>query len=59
MSAEQSTMKADLHAHTHFSRDGVTSVETFARRYQRAAIDCVAVSESVKSSSLFACSSRC
>ena len=38
-------MKADLHAHTHFSRDGVTSVETFARRYQQAGIDCVAVSD--------------
>lgn len=38
-------MKADLHAHTHFSRDAVTSVETFVRRYQRAGIDCVAVSD--------------
>jgi hypothetical protein len=38
-------MKADLHAHTHFSRDALTSVETFARRYQRAGIDCVAVSD--------------
>ena len=38
-------MRADLHAHTHFSRDALTSVETFARRYQRAAIDCVAVSD--------------
>lgn len=38
-------MKADLHAHTHFSRDALTSVETFARRYQQAAIDCVAVSD--------------
>ena len=38
-------MKADLHAHTHFSRDAVTSVETFVRRYERAAIDCVAVSD--------------
>src|SRR3990172_2626904 len=38
-------MKADLHAHTHFSRDAVTSVTTFARRYQRAGIDCVAVSD--------------
>ena len=38
-------MKADLHAHTHFSRDAVTSVETFARRYERAGIDCVAVSD--------------
>jgi len=38
-------MKADLHAHTHFSRDALTSVETFARRYQEAGIDCVAVSD--------------
>ncbi len=38
-------MKADLHAHTHFSRDAVTSVETFARRYEQAGIDCVAVSD--------------
>ena len=38
-------MKADLHAHTHFSRDAVTSVETFARRYTEAGIDCVAVSD--------------
>jgi predicted metal-dependent phosphoesterase TrpH len=38
-------MKADLHAHTHFSRDALTSVETFARRYERAGIDCVAVSD--------------
>jgi predicted metal-dependent phosphoesterase TrpH len=38
-------MKADLHAHTHFSRDALTSVETFTRRYERAGIDCVAVSD--------------
>jgi hypothetical protein len=38
-------MKVDLHSHTHFSRDAVTSVETFARRYERAGIDCVAVSD--------------
>jgi predicted metal-dependent phosphoesterase TrpH len=38
-------MKADLHAHTHFSRDGLTSVSTFIERYQRSAIDCVAVSD--------------
>ncbi len=38
-------MKADLHAHTHFSRDAVTSVKTFVRRYERAGIDCVAVSD--------------
>jgi predicted metal-dependent phosphoesterase TrpH len=38
-------MKADLHAHTHFSRDALTSVSTFARRYAQAGIDCVAVSD--------------
>jgi predicted metal-dependent phosphoesterase TrpH len=38
-------MKVDLHAHTHFSRDALTSVSTFVRRYQRAGIDCVAVSD--------------
>ena len=38
-------MRADLHAHTHFSRDALTSVDTFAQRYQRAGIDCVAVSD--------------
>jgi predicted metal-dependent phosphoesterase TrpH len=38
-------LKADLHAHTHFSRDALTSVETFAKRYERAGIECVAVSD--------------
>jgi len=38
-------MKADLHAHTHFSFDALTPVETFIRRYVRAGIDCVAVSD--------------
>ena len=38
-------MKVDLHSHTHFSRDAVTSVETFARRYEEAGIDVVAVSD--------------
>jgi len=38
-------MKVDLHAHTHFSRDGVTSPQTFVRRYQQAGIDAVAVSD--------------
>ncbi len=38
-------MKVDLHAHTHFSRDGVTSPRTFARRYQQRGIDAVAVSD--------------
>ncbi len=38
-------MKVYLHAHTHFSRDAVTSVGTFARRYSEAGIDCVAVSD--------------
>jgi predicted metal-dependent phosphoesterase TrpH len=44
-SAPAGLMKADLHAHTHFSRDALTSVETFARRYAGAGIDCVAVSD--------------
>ena len=38
-------MKADLHAHTHFSFDSLTSISTFIRRYERAGIDCVAVSD--------------
>lgn len=38
-------MRVDLHAHTHFSRDGLTSPATFARRYQRAGVDVVAVSD--------------
>jgi predicted metal-dependent phosphoesterase TrpH len=38
-------MKADLHSHTHFSRDALTSVSTFVKRYERAGIDCVAVSD--------------
>jgi len=38
-------MRADLHAHTHFSRDALTSVETFIERYDRAGIDVVAVSD--------------
>lgn len=38
-------IKVDLHAHTHFSRDALTSVSTFVRRYHNAAIDCVAVSD--------------
>lgn len=38
-------MKVDLHCHTHFSRDAVTSVETFVRRYRGAGIDCVAVTD--------------
>ncbi len=45
MAVEDFAMKADLHAHTHFSRDAVTSVETFVRRYERAGIDSVAVSD--------------
>lgn len=38
-------MKADLHTHTHFSRDGLTPPRVFVERYVRAGIDCVAVSE--------------
>lgn len=38
-------IKADLHSHTHFSRDGLTTPEEFSRRNARAGIDCVAVSD--------------
>jgi predicted metal-dependent phosphoesterase TrpH len=38
-------MRVELHTHTHFSRDGLTSPEVFVERYVRAGIDCVAVTE--------------
>ncbi len=38
-------MRADLHTHTHFSRDGCMSPEVLVERCQRAGIDCVAVSD--------------
>ncbi len=39
------TVRADLHAHTHFSRDGFTSPERFVKTYVKRGIDCVAVSD--------------
>ena len=38
-------MRVELHTHTHFSKDGLTSPEVFVERYVRAGIDCVAVTE--------------
>ena len=38
-------IKADLHSHTHFSKDGLTTPEEFVRRSVRAGLDCVAVSD--------------
>ncbi len=38
-------LRADLHAHTHFSRDGFTSPERFVRTYVKRGINCVAVSD--------------
>lgn len=36
---------ADLHAHTHFSRDGFTSPERFVSAYLASGVNCVAVSD--------------
>jgi predicted metal-dependent phosphoesterase TrpH len=38
-------MKADLHTHTHFSRDGCMSPQVLVERCVQAGIDCVAVSD--------------
>jgi predicted metal-dependent phosphoesterase TrpH len=38
-------LRADLHAHTHFSRDGFISPERFVRTYVKRGITCVAVSD--------------
>jgi predicted metal-dependent phosphoesterase TrpH len=38
-------VRADLHAHTHFSRDGMTSPERFVRSYVERGVTCVAVSD--------------
>ncbi len=38
-------IRADLHSHTHFSKDGLTTPEDFVRRNVAAGIDCVAVSD--------------
>lgn len=44
-SAPRRLLRADLHAHTHFSRDGFTSPERFVATYVQRGIDCVAVSD--------------
>ena len=38
-------MRADLHSHTHFSRDGFTSPERFVKQALRRGLDCIAVSD--------------
>src|SRR5579884_2436644 len=38
-------IRADLHSHTHFSRDGLTTPEQYVRRSVERAIDCAAVSD--------------
>jgi predicted metal-dependent phosphoesterase TrpH len=38
-------IRADLHSHTHFSKDGLTTPEEFVRRNIAAGIDCIAVSD--------------
>lgn len=38
-------LRADLHAHTHFSRDGFTTPERFVRRSVERGLGCVAVSD--------------
>lgn len=43
--APRRLLRADLHAHTHFSRDGFTSPERFVATYVQRGIDCVAVSD--------------
>lgn len=43
--AKARTIRADLHSHTHFSKDGLTTPEEFVRRTLKAGIDCVAVSD--------------
>ena len=40
-----SVLRADLHAHTHFSRDGFTSPERFVQSYVKRGVNCVAVSD--------------
>lgn len=41
----QRLIRADLHSHTHFSKDGLTTPEEFSRRMAAAGLDCVAVSD--------------
>ncbi len=43
--APRPSLRADLHAHTHFSRDGFISPERFVSTYVKRRIDCVAVSD--------------
>ncbi len=38
-------LKADLHSHTHYSRDCITSPETYVRRCLALGINCVAVTD--------------
>ena len=38
-------LKADLHTHTHYSRDSITSPERYVRRCLALSINCVAVTE--------------
>ena len=39
------SLRADLHTHTHFSRDGLTTPERFVRRCVARGLTCVAVSD--------------
>ncbi len=41
----QRLLRADLHSHTHFSRDGIATPERFVRRAAARGLDCVAVSD--------------
>jgi len=41
----ESTIRADLHNHTHFSRDSIMSPRDLVRRATEAGIDCVAVTD--------------
>jgi predicted metal-dependent phosphoesterase TrpH len=43
--SRQKLIRVDLHSHTHFSKDGITTPEEFVRRNVAAGIDCIAVSD--------------
>jgi predicted metal-dependent phosphoesterase TrpH len=43
--SNQKLIRVDLHSHTHFSKDGLTTPEEFVRRNVAAGIDCIAVSD--------------
>ena len=45
LTGERRTMRADLHSHTHFSRDGFSSPEQFVRSAVKRGLDCIAVSD--------------